>query len=104
MVGQVGLYWLGSIALVLLFGSLVVALPRYRAGQDSLEAIIGFSFAFAAFGAFTMSSLGYTITTNAGVVLRESSQMLTIFGLLGTVVAFLLLIDAAMKALAKNAP
>lgn len=104
MVEQVGLYWLGTLALLLMFGSLVVALPRYRAGQDSFEAIIGFAFSLLLWGGFAMSALGYTVTTNAGVVIRERSQMLAVLGLLGAVTAFILLLDASLKAVGKNAP
>lgn len=104
MVQQLGLYWMGTLAIMLMFGSLLVALPRYRDGQDSLEAVIGFAFALLLWGGFAMSALGYQITTNAGVVIRDSSQMLAIFGLIGAATSFVLLLDAAMKAIKSTAP
>lgn len=98
-----GLYWLGSIALLLQFGGLVAAVPRYRNNEGSVEGLFAFGFAMALWGGFTISSFGYHLTTDAGVVISKSSQMFALIGLLGLATTLVLLLDGAARAIRSNA-
>lgn len=91
MVEQLGVYWMGTMALLITY----VALAR---SQNMQTQIIALGFALLFWTGFTMNAGGYTITTNAGRELTRSSQSLSLLGLLGVGVVFVVLVKTAFEA------
>lgn len=98
MIGQVELLWLGSIGIILLFGGLLMAVPRYQIGESSLPGFIAFGFSLPFWSFFTIHSLGYMVY-DGGSALTRSASSLAVIGVLGAIVSVLLLFDGAMRML-----
>lgn len=94
MVEQLGVYWLGTMALLITY----VALAR---SQNLQTQIIALGFALLFWTGFTMNAGGYSIITNSGVELTRSSQSLSLLGILGVGVVFVVLVKTVFDAIAK---
>jgi hypothetical protein len=95
MISEPGLYWLATMGLITNY----VGLAR---ASDYKTQAVALAFGLLFFGVFTMTALGYYTVTNAGTVLRQSSQSLAVVGLLATAVTLLLLFDVAFRAIKSN--
>lgn len=87
MVAQAALLWMGTMALLITY----VALSRSDNPQTQIVAL-GFSLLF--WTGFTINASGYTVTTNAGIILEKSSQSLSILGFLGVGIVFVVLVKS----------
>lgn len=96
------LLWSGTMALLILFGGLAVAVPRYRRGESSLEGLIAFAFSLAFWGMYSMFSLGFVVRTETETVVKQMQSM-TVLGLIGAAIALVLLLDGAFRAIRGNA-
>lgn len=92
MITTAGLYWLATMGLITDY----IGLSR-ATDYKTQAAALGFGFLF--FVVFTISSLGHYTVTNAGTVLRQSSQALAVVGLIAAAGTLLLLVDVAMRAM-----
>lgn len=87
--------WLGTLALLVDYVALAKA-------DNLLTQVVGLAFGLLFWAGFVISSLGYTITTNSGVVLTRSSQMLALLGFLGFAATFVLTVRAVMEVMKSN--
>ena len=89
------LVWLATMALLIDYVGLT------RADDGTTRAVaIGFGLLF--WVAFAISATGYTVITNAGVVIQRSSQALAVIGLLGAAISVVLLLETAFNALGRE--
>lgn len=101
MIEQLTLLWLGSVALGATFGGLLVSVPRYRVGEDSLPGLIAFVFGLMFWALFTMHAMGFMVISG-GTETTVVAESLAIPGAIGAVTCLLLLFDAAFRALGYN--
>ena len=92
MITTLGLYWLATMGLITDY----IGLSR-ASDYKTQAAALGFGFLF--FIVFTITSLGHFTITDAGTVIRQSSQALAVVGLIASAGTLLLLVDVAMRAL-----
>lgn len=99
MITETTLLWVGTAAMLSLLYGLRTAVPRIRGGEVALEGIISYGLSFGLWILFTIHSTAYIKNLGSGVQAELTSRSLTIFGLIGTVLVFLLLFDAAIRTL-----
>lgn len=93
------LMWLGTVALLLTFGGLRLAIPKYDAGGASLEGLLAFAMALVAWALFALHASGYAQLIGSGVVQRASTPSLMVMGVIGGALAALLLVDSVFRVL-----
>jgi len=91
MIGQTVLLWLGTMALLADY----VALRT----DDLAARAVGLATGLLMFAFFAMHATGYQITTNAGVVIRQSDLTLALFGVLAAGGTLVLLIETGFRAM-----
>jgi len=93
------LVWLGTVALVLTFGGLRLALPKYERGDGSLEGLLAFAMALVAWALFALHASGYRQLVGGGVTERVATPSLMVMGVIGGALAALLVVDSVFRAL-----
>lgn len=99
MISENVLMWIGTIAVITLLYGLRTAVPRIRGGEVALEGIISYGISFALWILFTIHSTAYLKNLGGGVQAEITTRSFTIFGLIATVLAFILLFDATIRTL-----
>jgi len=102
MIGSITLIWLGTMAVALTFGAMIVAVPRYQVGEASLPGTLGFGFGFLFWILFALHSTSYVRPLGDGSTETVATQSLTVAALLGAIITLVLLFDAAMRILRAN--
>lgn len=77
-----------------------VALAR---SENLQTQVISLGFALLFWAGFTMNAGGYTITTETGLQLPRSSQSLSLLGIIGVGVVFIVLVKTAFDAIKEAA-
>jgi len=97
MINETVLIWMATVGLLVDY----VALARASDGQTRAVALgIGLLF----WAGFAISATGYKTTTNAGVVIAESSQMLALIGAIVIMVNLILLLETVFRGITEASP
>jgi len=91
MIEQTVLMWIATVGLLADY----VALRT----SDVMARATGLGVGLFMFVLFAMHSTGYKITTNAGVVIRNSDMSLAAMGLILAAATFILLLETAFRVL-----
>jgi len=89
MIGQTVLLWLGTLALLADYAALRT--------DDIAARAVGLATGLFMFVLFAMHATGYQITTNAGVVIRQSEMTLALFGVIAAGGTLVLLIETGFR-------
>ena len=89
MVTQIGVFWLGTMALAISYLGIARA-------TDRQSQIITLAFGIVFWGAFAISTTNYAIHRDA-TVYSTGSQALTLIGILGVGMSVVLLFEAVMR-------
>jgi len=97
MISQTILIWMATVGLLVDY----VALGRANDGQSRAIALaVGLMF----WAGFAMSATGYKATTDAGVVIAESSQMLGLIGAILVMINLVLLLETVLRGITNASP
>ncbi len=92
MITQTTLLWLGTFALLADY----VALSR---ATDAQTRFVGLAAGLLFFGIFTMSATDYTVWTEAGIQIQQTSMGLALVGFLATVATLALTLESGLRML-----
>jgi len=97
MISQTVLLWMATVGLLVDY----VALGRANDGQSRAIALaIGLLF----WAGFAVSATGFKVTTNAGVVIAERSQMLAVIGAILVMINIVLLLETVLRGITEASP
>lgn len=94
MIENFTLMWIGTVAIIVtLFG---VYTTEARNGESSLASLISFGIGLMFWALLTIHSTGY-LQSMGQDALAQSTQSLTVVGIIGMVLTIALLFDAALR-------
>jgi len=97
MISQTILLWMATVGLLVDY----VALGRANDGQSRAIAL---GIGLMLWAGFAVSAMGFKTTTNAGVVIIESSQMLAVIGAILVMINIVLLLETVLRGITEASP